>query len=147
MRATWISSLNTAKIAGTLGSALVYLASAIITLASCGQSLVRVCRLSGSSLASTTSEHPRWIESRTHQPFPQRGQRTVSLFTTDLKGGGYSAMGGDEVFVPSGTRGHLRIQVQRAAGLQVLVYRQPGRSAGPLKTFAPTRDDETFTST
>jgi hypothetical protein len=66
-------------------------------------------------------------------------------FSTDLKGGGYTAMGGDEVFVPSGTHGHLRIQVQRAAGLKVLVYRKPGRSAGPLKTFAPTLDDETFT--
>nr|WP_263358149.1 CehA/McbA family metallohydrolase [Acidicapsa ligni] len=64
-------------------------------------------------------------------------------FTTDLKGGGYTAMGGDEIIVPAGTRGHLRIRVQRAAGLQVLVYRKPGRSAGPLKTFVPASDDET----
>jgi hypothetical protein len=67
------------------------------------------------------------------------------IFSTDLKGGGYTAMGGDEVFVPSGTHGHLRIQVQRAAGLQVMIYRRPGRSAGPVKTFVPTHDDETFT--
>jgi hypothetical protein len=59
------------------------------------------------------------------------------VLSTDLKGGGYTAMGGDEVFVPSGTHGQLRIQVQRAAGLQVLVYRKPGRSVGPLKTFVP----------
>jgi hypothetical protein len=65
--------------------------------------------------------------------------------TTDLKGGGYTAIGGDEVFVPSGTSGHLRISVQRAAGMQVLLYRKPGRSAGPWQTFVPSRDDDTFT--
>lgn len=64
--------------------------------------------------------------------------------TSDLRGGGYTAMSGDEVFVPAGTTGHLRINVQRAAGLDVLVFRMPGKSAGPLKTFKPTRDDETY---
>ncbi|KPU97738.1 hypothetical protein APR51_09265 [Variovorax paradoxus] len=65
--------------------------------------------------------------------------------TTDLKGGGYTAMSGDEVFVPAGTTGHLRIGVQRAAGMDVLLFRMPGKSAGPMKTFKPTRDDETYT--
>jgi hypothetical protein len=65
--------------------------------------------------------------------------------TTDLKGGGYTAIGGDEVFVPSGTPGHLRISVQRAVGMQVLLYRKPGRSAGAFKTFTPTADDQTYT--
>jgi hypothetical protein len=64
--------------------------------------------------------------------------------TSDLKGGGYTAMSGDEVFVPAGTAGHLRINVQRAAGMDVLVFRMPGKSAGPFKTFKPTRDDETY---
>lgn len=63
---------------------------------------------------------------------------------TDLKGGGYTAISGDEVFVPSGTTGHLRINVQRASGMQVLVFRKPGKSAGAFKTFTPTRDDETY---
>ncbi|CAN5210892.1 hypothetical protein BH11PSE2_BH11PSE2_07260 [soil metagenome] len=56
-----------------------------------------------------------------------------------------SVVGGDEVVVRPGVAGLLHIRVQRAAGLQVLVYRKPGRSAGVLKTFTPTRDDEAFT--
>src|SRR5262249_31760486 len=41
---------------------------------------------------------------------------TVVTLATDLRGMGYVDIGGDEVFVPAGTTGHLRISVQRAAG-------------------------------
>jgi len=61
--------------------------------------------------------------------------------TTDLGRGG---QGGDEVFAKAGVKGHLRISVQRAAGMKVLVYKSPGRSAGVFKTFTPTKDSETF---
>jgi len=64
--------------------------------------------------------------------------------STDLGSGRYTSMGGDEVFVQPGTRGHLRIEVSRAAGLYVVVYRMPGKSAGPIATFKPTKDQETF---
>ena len=67
------------------------------------------------------------------------------MLSTDIQGRDYTPMGGDEVIVPSGTSGHLRIQVQRAAGMQVLLYRRPGRKVGPLKTFEPAKDDETYT--
>jgi hypothetical protein len=67
------------------------------------------------------------------------------ILSTDLKGGGFSAIGGDEVIVPAGTKGYLRIRAQRAEGLQLLVYRTPGRSAGTFKTFTPTQREETFT--
>jgi hypothetical protein len=64
--------------------------------------------------------------------------------STDLRGGGYTAMGGDEVFVPAGTAGHLRIDVRRSAGLDVFLYRMPGKSAGPFKSFKPKTDDESY---
>jgi hypothetical protein len=66
------------------------------------------------------------------------------LLSSDLKVHGRPAQGGDEVIAPAGTKGHLRLRVRHAAGMQVLVYRQPGRSAGPFKTFSPKGDDETF---
>ena len=62
--------------------------------------------------------------------------------TADI--GGRAAMGGDEVIARPGKAGRLRIRVQRAAGMEVALYRQPGRSAGPVKTFTPEREDETF---
>jgi len=82
----------------------------------------------------------------------QRGHTSLSYdpngpfvsIATDLRGGGYTAIGGDEVFVPAGTAGHLRIDVRRAAGLDVFVYRAPGKSAGPLKSFKPKTDAESF---
>ncbi len=66
------------------------------------------------------------------------------LLSSDLNVKGRPAQGGDEVIAPAGTRGHLRLRVRHAAGMQVLVYRQPGRSAGPFRTFSPKGDDETF---
>ena len=82
------------------------------------------------------------------------GRTSLSFFsngpfvtlTTDIGGGKMEAVGGDEVFVPAGVPGHLTIRVQRAAGLQVIVYRGPGKSAGPFRTFTPTGNDETFTT-
>lgn len=82
----------------------------------------------------------------------QRGRTSLSIdpagpfatLETDLRGGAYTAMGGDEVFVKAGTKGHLRVKVRRAAGLDVFVYRMPGKSAGPIASFKPTTDDETY---
>ena len=62
--------------------------------------------------------------------------------TADM--GARSAMAGDEVVAPPGTTGRLRIRAHRAAGMQVLLYRKPGRIAGPVQTFTPSREDETF---
>jgi hypothetical protein len=58
---------------------------------------------------------------------------------------GKQAVGGDEVIAKAGSRGRLSIHVQRAKGMQVLLYRKPGRSAGVFREFAPASDDETFT--
>lgn len=66
----------------------------------------------------------------------------------DFDGDGvFEAMGGDEVVVPSrrvSSRARLRVRAQRATGTTVTVYAAPGRSAGPLATFAPATDDETY---
>jgi hypothetical protein len=59
--------------------------------------------------------------------------------TTDLGGG---AMAGDEIIAPAGKSGELRLRVQRAKGMEVTLYRAPGRSAGPFRTFTPASDDE-----
>lgn len=61
--------------------------------------------------------------------------------TTDMGGG---RVGGDEVIAPAGTKGRLGIRVQRAAGMEVRLYRSPGRSAGAFRTFVAADDDETF---
>jgi hypothetical protein len=67
------------------------------------------------------------------------------LLMTDMSGGGYTAVGGDEVIAPAGRAGHVRLHLTGASGTEVLLYRKPGRSAGPLAVFRPTRDDEMFT--
>jgi len=56
--------------------------------------------------------------------------------TADFNGDGVAdAMGGDEVVVPKGTRGTLYLQVDYAPNTKILVYKSPGRSAGPIATF------------
>lgn len=51
----------------------------------------------------------------------------------DFDGSGrFAVQAGDEVLVPAGTPGKLRISVERGLGNRVLVYRTPGRSAAPL---------------
>ncbi len=51
----------------------------------------------------------------------------------DFDGDGvYEVRAGDEVFVPAGTPGKLRVQVEQGLGNRVLVYAAPGRSAGAL---------------
>ena len=62
--------------------------------------------------------------------------------TTDLGGG---AVAGDEVIAPPGKAGHLRLRVKRAKGLEVALYRAPGKSAGIFRQFMPASEDETFT--
>ena len=54
-------------------------------------------------------------------------------------------VGGDELFVKAGTKGRLRITLERGAGMKVLLYKSPGRSAGPLRTFSPAKATETWT--
>lgn len=98
----------------------------------------------------TTSVFARALNERGVLAALQAGRTSLSMnpagpfveFTADI--GGRSAIGGDEIVAPPGTAGRLSIRVQRAAGTQVLVYRRPGRSIGPMKTFTPSSDDETF---
>src|SRR5262249_42057077 len=47
--------------------------------------------------------------------------------STDLGGG---ALGGDEVITPAGKAGHLVLRVRHASGMEVMLYRAPGKSAG-----------------
>ncbi|MFG1625476.1 CehA/McbA family metallohydrolase [Kribbella sp. NPDC049227] len=78
-------------------------------------------------------------------------QKTAGPFLTieaDVDGDGeFEAIGGDEVVV-HGRRlsedATLRVKVKGGQGTSVLVYASPGRSAGPIATFRPVRDDETF---
>jgi hypothetical protein len=66
----------------------------------------------------------------------------------DVDGDGrFEAVCGDEVVVHDGRlskQAKLRVRVRAAAGMKVLVYASPGRSAGPVATFAPTRDEQTY---
>ena len=63
----------------------------------------------------------------------------------DADGDGvFEAIGGDELTVPAGTRVHLRVNVQRGIGDTVTLYRAPGRSAGAMQVFRPTRLDQDF---
>jgi hypothetical protein len=50
----------------------------------------------------------------------------------------YELVNGDEVAVPAGTKGQLRITIANGLGTSVYLYKSPGRSAGPLQTFTPT---------
>ncbi len=68
------------------------------------------------------------------------GHRTDGPFVTfeaDFEHQGFTAMAGDEVVVPAGSKGMLRIRLEGAQGQRVLVYRSPGRSAGPIAEFRP----------
>ncbi|MDM4771192.1 CehA/McbA family metallohydrolase [Solimonas sp. SE-A11] len=61
----------------------------------------------------------------------------------DLQDDGvFEAISGDEVIAPAGRKGTLRIGIRNALGTQVMLYRSPGRSAGPLQTFRPGLFDE-----
>jgi hypothetical protein len=74
----------------------------------------------------------------------------VGAFVTieaDADGDGvYEGVGGDELVVTAPTV-KLRIRVQRAPGMTLLVYGAPGRSAAPLLTVVVTSADETHTLT
>ncbi|MFI6785133.1 CehA/McbA family metallohydrolase [Micromonospora sp. NPDC050276] len=84
------------------------------------------------------------------------GRTTVSLspngpFVTieaDVNGDGrFEAICGDEVIVADrklSKHAALRVRARSAVGMRVLVYAAPGRSAGPVATFVPTKDDETY---
>ncbi len=62
----------------------------------------------------------------------------VVRLEADFDGDGvFEAMSGDEVFVPAGTRGMLRVSASSAMGNRVVIYQSPGRSAEPLATFNP----------
>ncbi|MEW6169312.1 MAG: CehA/McbA family metallohydrolase [Pseudomonadota bacterium] len=51
----------------------------------------------------------------------------------DFDGDGvFETLAGEEVFVPAGTPGRLRVRVEGGLGSRALVYAAPGRSAGPL---------------
>ncbi|MEV1331346.1 CehA/McbA family metallohydrolase [Micromonospora costi] len=61
--------------------------------------------------------------------------------------GRFEAMGGDEVIVDDRhlpRRAALRVRVRAARGMRVLVYAAPGRSAGPIATYVPEKDDQTW---
>ncbi|MFI6763635.1 CehA/McbA family metallohydrolase [Micromonospora sp. NPDC050417] len=84
------------------------------------------------------------------------GRTTVSLspdgpFVTieaDVDGDGrFEAIGGDEVIVKDrhlSKRATLRVRAKSAVGMRVLVYAAPGRSAGPVATFVPTKANQTY---
>ncbi len=82
------------------------------------------------------------------------GHFSVHLRSTDpfvtLEGdfqndGVYEAIGGDEVVVPAGTKGTLRIHVTNAPLMTVNLYQSPGKSAPVLFTATPTSLDQTYT--
>jgi predicted metal-dependent phosphoesterase TrpH len=57
----------------------------------------------------------------------------------DFDGDGvFEVRAGEEVFVPAGTPGKLRVQVEQGLGNRVLVYASPGRSAAPIADVIPT---------
>jgi hypothetical protein len=63
----------------------------------------------------------------------------------DADGDGvYETMGGDEAVAGSGATVPVRARVRRGSGTTVVVYRSPGRSAGPIASFSPALPDETF---
>jgi hypothetical protein len=59
--------------------------------------------------------------------------------------GVFEGVGGDELTVPAGTSVRLRIRVQRAPGMTLLVYAAPGRNSVPILTTTVTGIDETQT--
>ncbi|MFJ4467344.1 CehA/McbA family metallohydrolase [Streptomyces sp. NPDC089424] len=66
----------------------------------------------------------------------------------DVDGDGqFEAIGGDEVVVRDrhlSKKAALRVRVKGGVGATVLVYAAPGRSAGPVATFRPVRQNETY---
>ena len=65
------------------------------------------------------------------------GTPSVSLEGDFQNDGVFEAMQGDEVTVPAGTKGKLRVTVQNGFGTTVYLYQAPGRSAGAMQTFTP----------
>lgn len=68
------------------------------------------------------------------------GHRADGPFVTleaDFERQGYTATAGDEVLVPAGSKGTLRLRLEGAQGHKVLVYRSPGRSVGPIAELRP----------
>lgn len=54
----------------------------------------------------------------------------------DFDGDGvFETLAGEEVFVPTGTQGRLRLRVEGGLGSRAIVYAAPGRSAEPLGNF------------
>ena len=69
---------------------------------------------------------------------------TFLTLEADFDGDGiYEAMGGDEVLATPGTKGNLRVRVQRGVGSTLLLHAAPGRSAPPLASITITALDET----
>jgi predicted metal-dependent phosphoesterase TrpH len=57
----------------------------------------------------------------------------------DFDGDGvFEVRAGEEVFVPAGTPGKLRVRIEQGLGNRVLVYASPGRSAAPIADVIPT---------
>jgi len=62
----------------------------------------------------------------------------VVRLEADFDGDGvFEALAGDEVTVPAGTTGVLRVSASSAMGNRVLIYQSPGRSTEPIATFSP----------
>jgi hypothetical protein len=69
---------------------------------------------------------------------------TFLTLEADLDGDGrYEALGGDEVLGRAGTKGTLRVRVQRGVGSTLLVHVAPGRAVAPLASITITSLDET----
>lgn len=69
----------------------------------------------------------------------------VTLEADFQNDGVYEAIAGDEVFVPAGTAGTLRIRVTNGLLDTVSLYQAPGASAPAIFTAQPTSLDETYT--
>ncbi|TJY59926.1 hypothetical protein E4T66_12145 [Sinimarinibacterium sp. CAU 1509] len=69
---------------------------------------------------------------------------TVTLQADFQNDGEYEAINGDEVFVPAGTPGRLRIRIEHGTGTQLLLYKSPGRIAGAYKTYVPLGPDMVY---
>ncbi|MDP9140774.1 MAG: hypothetical protein M3O62_08300, partial [Pseudomonadota bacterium] len=62
----------------------------------------------------------------------------VVRLEADFDGDGtFEAIAGDEVIIPAGTAGMLRVSASAAMGNRVLIYQSPGRSTEPVATFSP----------
>ncbi|GAC1633167.1 MAG: hypothetical protein NVS9B10_28310 [Nevskia sp.] len=78
------------------------------------------------------------IQLRTTDPF-------VTLEADFQNDGVYEAIQGDEVFVPAGTAGKLRIHVSGGTGTTALLYRMPGSSQPALASWQILQPDFTQT--